>query len=126
MKFLSEEFLSAPGLNNLPALAGGFSGAIQWSVNGGPDGDLKVLTTFEGGRLTQAQLANDTNADIALTIGFTDALGVLGGEVDLNVLFMTGQMKTAGITGPLVDLIVAVRSPQGRQALDALSALVDR
>lgn len=122
MTFLSEAHLAALVDAGLPALGGGFDGRIQSVVTGGPDGDVKILATFEAGHLTGATLAAAKDAELTLTVRHADVAGVLDGTTDLNVLFMTGRMKTAGPTGPLLDLVVAVGSDEGRAALAAVAA----
>lgn len=122
MRFLSEEFVAHPALVALPPLACGWDGRLQCVVSGGPDGTVKLLGTYAGGRCTGVELAAAGDAELTLTFRHADLLALLRGEADLNALFMTGAMKTDGPTGPLLDLIVAVRSEAGRAALAELAA----
>lgn len=121
MKLLSEEFLALPAHRQLPPLDGGFDGRIQWIVNDTPDGNVRVLTVFEEGRLVDLSLASDRDAELTLTIRHPDLLALFARTTDLNVLFMSGAMKTDGPTGPLLDLIVASRSTEGQAVLTELN-----
>lgn len=124
MRLLSEEFTTHTAHEDLPALAGGFAGRIQWVVNGAPDGNVRILGVFEEGRCTGWALASDREAEITLTLRYTDLVALLAGDADLNALFISGAMKTDGPTGPLLDLIAAVRSEAGRRVLAELDAAV--
>lgn len=122
MKVPSEEFLALPAHLDLPPLDGGFDGRIQVIVGGTPDGNVRVLGRFEGGRITGWGLESDRESELVLTIRHPDLLALLAGEADLNALFISGALKTEGPTGPLLDLIVALRSDAGRAMLADLNA----
>lgn len=124
MRLLSEEFLDHPAHLRLPALAGGFDGRIRWIVDGTPDGKVRVRTRFEAGRLVEVAAADDRDAELTLTIRHPDLVALLAGEADLNALFIAGDLKTDGPTGPLLDLIAAVRSEPGRAVLAELGEAV--
>lgn len=117
MKVPSQEFLDLPAHLDLPVLDGGFDGRIQVIVGGTPDGNVRVLGRFEAGRVTGWTLESDRDAELTLTIRHPDLLALLAGDADLNALFMSGALKTEGPTGPLLDLIVALRSDAGRAML---------
>lgn len=120
----SEEFLALPAHLDLPPLAGGFDGRIQVVVGGTPDGNVRVLGRFDEGRITGWTLESDRDAELTLTIRHPDLLALLAGEADLNALFMSGALKTDGPTGPLLDLIVSLRSDEGRAMLADLNDAV--
>ena|SRR5690625_2230681 len=124
MRVLSEEFLAHDAHRELPALTRGFDGRIRWIVDGAPDGKIRVITTFEAGRVKSVQLGNDAQAELTLTIRYPDLIGLLRNDIDLNALFIAGDLKTDGPTGPLLDLIVAVRSEPGQAVLRTLSEAV--
>lgn len=122
MKVPSEEFLALPAHLDLPVLDGGFDGRIQVVVGGTPDGNVRVLGRFENGRVTGWALESDRDAELTLTIRHPDLLALLAGEADPNALFISGALKTDGPTGPLLDLIVSLRSDAGRAMLAELHA----
>ena len=111
MRFLSEEWVAAAGTSSVPAVEGGFTGRVQHAVTGGPDGDVKFVVTWTDGRPTNAEVGVDSDAEVSLTLPFADAVGVAQGDLDLNSLFMQGQMKVAGPTGPLLQFLAATQMP---------------
>ena len=111
MRFLSEEWVAAAGTSAVPAVDGAFTGRVQHVVSGGPDGDVKYVVTWTDGRPTGAAVDVDKEAEVSLTLPFADAVAVAQGEVDLNSLFMQGQMKVAGATGPLLAFLSATQVP---------------
>lgn len=121
MNLLSEEFLAHPAHRRLPPLGGGFDGRIQWIIDGAPDGKVRVLSRFEAGALVDLALASERDAELTLTIRHADLVELLAGDADLNALFIAGDLKTDGPTGPLLDLIIAVRSEAGRAVLAELN-----
>ena len=111
MRFLSEEWITNAGTSSLPATDGAFSGRVQHVVTGGPDGDVKFVVTWTDGRPSSAEAGVDADAEVALTLKFADAVGVAKGDLDLNSLFMQGQMKVAGDTGPLLQFLALSQTP---------------
>ncbi|MEO6989042.1 MAG: SCP2 sterol-binding domain-containing protein [Aquihabitans sp.] len=119
MRFLSDEWVAAAGTSSVPAVDGGFSGRVQHAVTGGPEDDVKFVVTWTDGRPTSAEVGVDKDAEVSLTLPFADAVGVAKGDLDLNTLFMRGQMKVAGSTGTLLQFLAAT---QGPALVDELSA----
>lgn len=125
MKFLSADWAAHPALTGIPPLAGGFTGRLQTVIAGTPDGDVRLLSTYADGACTGTEPATDKTAELTLTVPYADAVKVLDGDIGLNALFMSGRMKTAGPTGPLLDLLAALESPAGAQARTTLAAATD-
>jgi alkyl sulfatase BDS1-like metallo-beta-lactamase superfamily hydrolase len=94
----------------------GLTGTVQHVVSGGPDGSVKYFWILEDGELRDAQLGTRPEPDITLTIPYADMVGVLEGEVDVNVLYMQGRMKTAGDPGKLLQLLRGTTTPAYRAA----------
>jgi alkyl sulfatase BDS1-like metallo-beta-lactamase superfamily hydrolase len=92
------------------------SATVQHVVTGGPDGDLKYFWVLEGGELRDVELGTRPEPDITLTIPHAEVSGVLAGDVDVNVLFMRGRMKTAGDPGKLLQLLRSTATPEFRAA----------
>jgi putative sterol carrier protein len=76
-------------------------------VGGTPTGDVKFHLAVADGVVTTATPGNNSKADVALTIPHAEAQAMLAGELDPNVAFMRGRMKTAGDPGLLLDLLSA-------------------
>ena len=125
MKFLSAEWVDAQGESSVDAIEGGFTGRVQHTVTGGPGGSAVYVVTWTDGRPTASAAGGEGDAEVALTIPYTDAVAVTRGEADLNALFMQGQMKVAGATGPLLDLLAASQREALVAEVAALAAVTD-
>jgi putative sterol carrier protein len=103
-EFLSDEWIAAlEGTGAAP----GPSATVQLVVGGTPAGDVKFHLAVADGVVTAATPGTDPKADVSLTIPHADAQAILAGELDPNVAFMRGRMKTAGDPGLLLDLLAA-------------------
>lgn len=103
---------------------------VDQIVTGGPDGDVVVRYRLVGGRVDRCEVvAGKTppapKAEVVLTTPHRDALALVRGELDLNAAFMAGQMKVAGATGPLLDLLAWSQRPEVSAWREALSAATD-
>ena len=80
---------------------------VDQVVTGGPDGDVVVRLHITEGRVTGCEVVagKSAKAPVALTTTHGDALALVRGELDLNAAFMSGQMKVAGSTGLLLDVL---------------------
>ena len=85
---------------------------MQHVVSGGPDGEVKLVTTVEDGVLVAATLGVDAGADVTLAWTYDDALKVLSGELDANAAFMQGRLKVTGSMHRLLPLMVLGRTPE--------------
>jgi hypothetical protein len=103
-EFLSDEWITAlEGTGAAP----GPSATVQVVVGGTPAGDVKFHLAVVDGVVTAASPGNNSKADVSLTIPHAEAQAILSGELDPNVAFMRGRMKTAGDPGLLLDLLAA-------------------
>jgi hypothetical protein len=103
-EFLSDEWIAAlEGTGAAP----GPSATVQVVVGGTPAGDVKFHLAVIDGVVTAATPGNNSKADVSLTIPHAEAQAMLAGELDPNVAFMRGRMKTAGDPGLLLDLLSA-------------------
>jgi putative sterol carrier protein len=106
-EFLSDEWIAAlEGTGAAP----GPSATVQVVVGGTPAGDVKFHLAVTDGVVTAAAPGNNSKADVSLTIPHADAQAMLAGELDPNVAFMRGRMKTAGDPGLLLDLLSATNA----------------
>jgi len=103
-EFLSDEWIAAlEGTGQAP----GPSATVQVVVGGTPSGDVRFHLRVDDGVVTQAAPGNLPGAEVSLTIPHAEAQAVLAGELDPNVAFMRGRMKTSGDPGLLLDLLSA-------------------
>jgi len=106
-EFLSDEWIAAlEGTGAAP----GPSATVQVVVGGTPAGDVKFHLEVTDGVVTAASPGNNSKADVSLTIPHVEAQAMLAGELDPNVAFMRGRMKTAGDAGLLLDLLAATNA----------------
>lgn len=101
-EFLSDEWIAAlEGTGAAP----GPSATVQVVVGGTPNGDVKFHLAVVDGVVVAAAPGNDPKAEVSLTVPHPEAQAMLTGELDPNVAFMRGRMKTAGDPGLLLDLL---------------------
>ena len=91
----------------------GLSARIQEQITGGPDGDLSCYWEVVDGHPTAAALGTIDDADVTLTLSWSDAAAVHTGALDPNVAFMQGRMKVAGSMAVTLALLPAARGPEG-------------
>ncbi|MFN8025804.1 MAG: SCP2 sterol-binding domain-containing protein [Acidimicrobiia bacterium] len=103
------EFLTDDWVTDLVGTgsAPGPSATVQVVVGGTPAGDVKFHLAIVDGVVTAATPGNNSKADVALTVPHAEAQAMLAGDLDPNVAFMRGRMKTAGDPGLLLDLLSA-------------------
>jgi putative sterol carrier protein len=96
---------------------------VQIVVGGTPAGDVKFHLTVIDGVVTDAAPGNLSGAQVSLTVPHADAEAILAGDLDPNVSFMRGRMKTAGDSGLLLDLLSATAAwAEWRAAVRAVTA----
>jgi hypothetical protein len=105
----------AAGLPDRP----GLTARIQEQITGGPDGDVPCYWDIEDGRPTAAAAGTIDDADVILTLSWSDAAAVHTGALDPSVAFMQGRMKVVGSMDVTLALLPAAREPDrlemGRQ-----------
>jgi hypothetical protein len=103
-EFLSDEWITGlAGTGRAP----GSTATVQVVVGGTPAGDVKFHLTVVDGVVVAAGAGNLPGAEVSLTIPHAEAQAVLAGNLDPNVAFMRGRMKTAGDPGLLLHLLSA-------------------
>jgi len=100
----------------------GLAGTVQVDATGGPDGDVSVHATFDGGCLTVVGVGPTPGPDATLTLTAPDAADVLTGELDPSVAFMQGRMKVAGEMGVVLDLLSMASTDGARACRDRVAA----
>lgn len=126
MRFLSDDWLAhSIELTDDQPVAGAFSGSVDVEVGGGPDGKVVTSWGFEDGRLVSAVREPAAEPAVGLILKHDDARALVAGERDLNALFISGQMKVAGDTGPLLELLAATHSDAFRSHVARMEAATD-
>ncbi len=99
---LAQEFPERPGA----------TARMQYHVTGGPEGDVKYYWVVENGKLQEAKLGDDVDAEFTLTLTWDDSVRIQKGELDPNAAFMQGRMKVTGNMGKLMGLLPLTQSPE--------------
>lgn len=98
---------------------------IQVQLTGAPRGKGQVAVVIDGGLVTECVAERRADAVMTLKSSWADVQSMLGGELDPNVAFMTGDLKTDGPTGPLLALLAAWRRPNVVAAREQLAGETD-
>jgi hypothetical protein len=106
---------------DLPARPG-VSARLQHVVTGAPGGEATYHVTIEDGRITEAALGEDADADLVLTQSYADAVLLAEGELDLSAAFMQGRVKLTGDIGTFLGLQPLLQSDDYRGLSDRWSS----
>ena len=112
-KYLTQEWLDAQQelAQEFPERPGA-TARMQYHVTGGPEGDVKYYWVVENGKLQEAKLGDDVDAEFTLTLSWDDSVRIQKGELDPNAAFMQGRMKVTGNMGKLMGLLPLTQSPE--------------
>ena len=101
-KELAQEFPEKPGA----------SARMQNVVTGTPEGDVSYYQVIENGKMVEAKLGEDPDAEFTITSSYDDSVKIAKGELDANAAFMQGRMKVTGNMGKLMALMPLTQSPE--------------
>ena len=99
---LAQDFPERPGATAI----------MQFVVTGSPDGDVTYHQVLENGKILEAKLEENANADFTITSTYDDSVKIAKGELDANAAFMQGRMKVTGNMGKLMSLMPLTQSPE--------------
>lgn len=100
VKFLSEEWANATteALNSHQGFKGAIGSAelaIQFTVTGGPEGDVEYYLKTAAGQATVA-LGTVDSPDVTVSQSYDTAAAISKGELNTQTAFMTGKLKVSG------------------------------
>lgn len=98
---------------------------VELQLTGAPRGRGRVTLVIEAGRPTALRPERAEDPDVRCKLAFDDLVAMVHGELDPNVAFMTGDLKSEGPTGPLLALLAAHRLPAVAEMREALVAVTD-
>ncbi|MEO7571099.1 MAG: SCP2 sterol-binding domain-containing protein [Acidimicrobiales bacterium] len=94
---------------------------IQHVVTGTPAGEVRYRLSWLDGRLADAGLGDDPDADVTFLQTHADALQVARGEVGVEVAFMQGRAKVTGDMGRVMALMPLLTSDEYRSLIVEVS-----
>jgi putative sterol carrier protein len=103
----------------------GVTARIQEQFTGGPDGDVSCYWEVEDGRPVAAAAGTIDDADVTLTLSWSDGAAVHAGTLDPSVAFMQGRMKVAGSMGVTLALLPVAREPDGLEWRRQVAAITE-
>jgi putative sterol carrier protein len=112
---LAQEFSERPGA----------TARMQYHVKDGPAGDIEYYWVVENGKLLEAQLGDDADAEFTLTLSYDDSVKIQNGDLDPNAAFMQGRMKVTGNMGKLMSLLPLTQSPEYKAIQEKIRAVTE-
>lgn len=99
-KFLSEEWAqevthALNGHDGFKNAIGSADLGIQFTAEGGPDGDVSYFLSTSGGNATMS-LGDLDEADVTVKQSYETATAISQGELNTQTAFMTGKLKVSG------------------------------
>lgn len=103
----------------------GVTARVQYVVTGTPDGEVRYHQRVVDGRVVEAGLGDDPEAQVTLTQSYGDAREIADGALDVNAAFMQGRVKVVGDMGSVMALMPLTQSDEHRAALVQLAGQTD-
>lgn len=85
---------------------------LQYHVKDGPGGDVDYFWVLEDGKLLEACLGDDPDAEVELTVTWDDSGKIQRAELDETAAFMQGRLKATGNMGKLMALMPLTQSAE--------------
>lgn len=99
---LAQEFPETPGA----------TAAMQYTITGGPDGDVNFVCVVEDGKMLKNEMGEDPDVDFSLTVAYEDFEESCRGNLDATTAFMQGRLLVGGNSGKLMALMPVTQSPE--------------
>jgi len=116
-KYLTQEWLdeNVRLAKSFPERAGA-TARMQYRITNMPDGadDCWFYWVVENGKLLEATLGQDPEAEFTMIVSYADNRLVQEGKLDPNAAFMQGKMRVSGNMAKLMTLMPLTASPEYR------------
>jgi putative sterol carrier protein len=127
-KYLTQEWLDEVVRlgQSFPERAGA-TARMQYRVTNVPErrDDCWFYWIVENGRLRDAKLGQDDDADFTMVVSYADNRLVQEGSLDPNAAFMQGKMKVTGDMAKLMALMPLTASPEYKAIQDQIREVTE-
>jgi putative sterol carrier protein len=103
----------------------GATARMQYVVKGGPAGDVAYYWVIEDGKLLEDSLGTIDDAELTLTLSWSDAKAIQEGALDEQAAFMQGKIKVDGNMAKLMALMPITNSPEYKQLQEQLRVVTE-
>lgn len=86
---------AAAALAELPPIVG-LDAVVEYTVSGCPGGRVSLTATVSDGAVAEIELGRCADPDIAVSLGYADAVAILSGESTSEAGYMSGAVKVEG------------------------------
>lgn len=86
---------AAAALAELPPIAG-LDAVVEYTVSGCPRGRVALTVTVSGGAVSRIEAGRSAAPDVAVSVGYADAVAILSGELTSEAGYMSGALKVEG------------------------------
>jgi putative sterol carrier protein len=127
-KYLTQEWLdeNVRLAKSFPERAGA-TAHMQYRITNMPEGadDCWFYWVIDNGKLLEATLGQDPDAEFTMTVSYADNRLVQEGKLDPNAAFMQGKMKVTGNMAKLMSLMPLTASAEYKAIQDQVREVTD-
>jgi putative sterol carrier protein len=95
---------------SLPQLPG-ISVRVQYTVTGGPDGDIDYYWAVEDGRISEASVGTTEDPDLGMTLAYDVSKSIQEGKLDASRAYMQNKLTVTGGLAKMMRLLPVTNSP---------------
>jgi putative sterol carrier protein len=98
---------------------------VQYTVTGGPDGDIRYFWIVDEGQIRDARVGTIDDADFSMIQSYEDAARIQRGELEATAAFMQGKLKVTGNMARMMSLLPITTSPEWKALQDKVNELTE-